>query len=93
MIPTKSENPTGLYQKYIVTKVSGKPLPIGSEYFVLRLDEVEPVNVEHINACRLAVLAYADAIANTKPEMSRDLYDKYNKAVGNDAQLKATPTL
>lgn len=57
MIPTKSENPKGLHQRYKITKVDGSPTDPRAVYFVLRLDGFGD-DPGHIRACREAALAY-----------------------------------
>lgn len=90
-IPTRSENPKGLHQRYFVAKwIPGlekhptwplerilQPIDKGSEYFVLRLDDggKDPV---HIAACRKAVLCYAEEIKYHLPELSKDLIERYS---------------
>lgn len=53
-----------------------KPVSEGAEYFVLRLDSgsSDPV---HIEACKKAVLVYADEIESHLPELAKDLREKY----------------
>lgn len=58
---TQAENP-GLYNKYIVTKRNGNPVDPKAEYLVLRLDNDE--------TCRVAALAWADAIQTERPELA-----------------------
>ena len=81
MIPTKNENPTGFHQKYILTRCDGVEIDHRAEFFILRLDEYGK-NPVHINACRKAILAYADEMAATKPQLAKDLYNKYNQTIG-----------
>jgi hypothetical protein len=76
MIPTIEENPKGLYQRYIVSKTSGKPVDENAEYFVLRLDK-NGKDPKHVKACRKAVLKYAEEIADHLPELSKDLIERY----------------
>jgi hypothetical protein len=89
-IPTQSENPTGLHQRYHIQKIvradgpfdDGKsnyktePTDVGAEYFVMRLDEGGK-DPEHIKACRFGVHAYADAIQHHLPELAKDLKERY----------------
>ena len=75
-IPTKEENPKGFQQRYNVSKIDGKPIDKGSEYFVLRLDSGGK-DSKHILACRKAVLKYAEEIKDHIPQLSKDLIDKY----------------
>ena len=72
-------------QKYIGRDFFGEPQYIptfkdvdeNAEYFVLRLDKNgdDPI---HIDACRKAVLVYADAIKDHLPELSKDLIERYS---------------
>lgn len=82
MIPSKEECPKGLHQKYILQRTDGKPIDERAEFFILRLDEFGK-NPDHINNCRKAILAYADTVASTKPELAKDLYNRYNSTVGS----------
>jgi hypothetical protein len=83
-IPTKTENPKGLHQRYYISKVGythdGKQFELecdaGSEYFVMRLDEGGS-DLKHIAACRIGVHAYADAIESHLPELAKDLRERY----------------
>jgi len=89
-IPTQTENPKGLHQRYFVAKmVKGYELnpnwPLerciqakdpNAEYFVMRLDEGGS-DIEHIKACRIGVHAYADAIEHHLPELAKDLKERY----------------
>ncbi len=77
MIPTKEQNPEGLHQKYVVSKTNGKPVDETAEYFVLRLDWNG--NHKHIEACRKAVLKYAEEIKDYLPKLSKDLIDRYGE--------------
>lgn len=55
-----NDNPHGLHQKYIITRVDGKPIDPKAVYFVLRLDG------DHIHnkASRSAALEWIDAIGD-----------------------------
>lgn len=55
----------GLYRKYVVEKVDGRPVDPDAEYFVLRVDK-DP-------AARAAVLAYARACREANQGLSDDL--------------------
>jgi len=70
----------GLYNKYIVSKSNGEPVDNNAEYFVLRLDE-NGKDKNHIDACRKAIITYAEAISDHLPELSKDLYRRYNKKI------------
>jgi hypothetical protein len=83
-IPTKTENPKGLHQRYYVSKVGythdGKQFELecdpGAEYFVMRLDEGGS-DLKHVAACRVGIHAYADAIEPHLPELASDLRKRY----------------
>lgn len=77
MFKTEEENPDGLYFKYNISKVDGKPIDKGAEYFVLRLDWGGGDSI-HINACRKAVLKYADEIESHIPKLAKDLRELYS---------------
>ncbi|MCK5614170.1 hypothetical protein KAR91_70550 [Candidatus Pacearchaeota archaeon] len=57
-----------------------KEVDDGSEYFVMRLDDggSDPI---HIQACRNAVLHYAEEIKDHLPELSKDLIERYGKTI------------
>lgn len=90
-LPTINENPKGLHQRYVIRKVVGetkregffgttrlktKAVDDNAEYFVMRLDRggKDPI---HIEACREAVLYYAELIKDHIPELSQDLIKRY----------------
>ena len=52
------------------------PVDPGAEYFVMRLD-MGGSDINHIRACRIAIKAYAEAMANIMPELSKDLLQRY----------------
>ncbi len=70
----------GLIHKYNIQKSDGTPVDENAEYFVLRLDACGS-DFKHTNACRKAVLVYADEIKDHLPLLSRDLFDKYENIV------------
>lgn len=79
MIKTQTENPKGLHKKYFIQKINEnglEPLDKGFEGFVLRLDEGG--DKKHVDACRKAILTYAEEIKNYLPELSKDLFEKYS---------------
>lgn len=91
-LPTQSENPNGLHQRYYLKKIihmnvkykDGSKEEVflqdvdeGSEYFVLRLDEGTS-DPEHLAACRIAIHAYADAIEHHLPKLASDLRERYS---------------
>jgi hypothetical protein len=58
----------GLYNKYIVTKTSGKPLNPNFECLVLRID-----GGQYMNACRVGVAAFAEAVRPLNRTLARDI--------------------
>jgi hypothetical protein len=76
-IPHKHQNPKGLHLKYDITKNNGEPIDTGAEYFVLRFDWGGGDH-KHVEACRRAVLKYADEIKDHLPELSKDLIERYS---------------
>ena len=89
MIKTRDENPDGLHTRYVVNKLDGTPTDENAEYFVLRLDNGGS-DSNHINACRKAVLTYADEIAPFIPQLAEDLRSKYGDELcncGNPSEL------
>lgn len=91
-IPTQTENPKGLHQRYFIQKVvvvpqefmglptddkiELKPVDENAEYFVMRLD-TGGSDLKHIEACRIGINAYADAIYPHLPELAIDLKTRY----------------
>lgn len=63
-LPSPSENPSGLHNRYVVIKQDGEWEPSAS-YFVLRLDNYGDDDL-HIEACRAAAIAYADVVQGTR---------------------------
>lgn len=57
------ENQKGILDKYNITKADGSQMPIGGEYFVLRLDN-NGSDIKHVQACREAVITYATRVQN-----------------------------
>jgi len=86
-LPMQHENPNGLHVKYEIKKIVAissnypghyKTIPVdeGSEYFVLRLDDNQS-NKAHLNACKQAILAYANAIRQFNETLADDLLKRY----------------
>ena len=79
MLPTREENPEGLHQRYHITKADGTPCDPAAVYFVLRLDKVpndpskRPRDPAHVEACRKAVLCYADNVPPHLRMLAADL--------------------
>jgi hypothetical protein len=80
-IPTREQNPEGLHQRYRVFKIvpgasTLQPIDHGAEYFPLRLDSGGK-DPDHIKACRIAIHAYAKAIAHKFPLLAKELKSRY----------------
>jgi len=65
------EKEKGLYQKYIVTKTSGKPLDPNFDCIVLRIDDGR-----YVKACRAGVAAFAKAVRPLNQTLARDIRRK-----------------
>jgi hypothetical protein len=74
----KSEAERGLYNRYQVLKTNGDSCDPNAEYFVLRLDGYGN-DIRHIQACRKAVLRYAEEIKSHLPKLADDLIQKYGE--------------
>jgi len=61
----------GLYNKYIVSKASGKPLNPDFYCIVLRID-----GGRYINACRVGVAAFAEAVRGENALLADDIQAK-----------------
>ena len=61
----------GLYNKYIITKASGKPLDPNFYAIVLRID-----GGKYVKACRAGALAFAEAVRDENPLLSNDIQYK-----------------
>lgn len=75
MIPSMEKNPSGLHRRYHIVKADGSPVDPRAEYFVLRLDAGG--DAAHVEACREAIMTYADAIEGHLPELAEDLRKRY----------------
>lgn len=64
-------NQKGLYQKYIITKTSGKELDPNFYAIVLRID-----GGRYLKACRAGVQAFADAVREENPLLADELETK-----------------
>ena len=73
-LPTIEANPTGLHQRYTVTKSNGEPVDPNAVYFVLRLDSGGR-DWPHIGACREAAKAYADAVFHEPGSEGKHLHE------------------
>jgi hypothetical protein len=71
MLPTSQDNPTGLHQRYNITKVDGGPVDPDAMYFVLRIDgNASADDPAHIAACQLAALTYCKC-AEEHPHLAK----------------------
>ena len=61
----------GLYQKYIISKANGHPLADGFYAIVLRIDDGQ-----YVEACRVGVKAFADAVLDENPKLAIDIQRK-----------------
>jgi hypothetical protein len=75
-IPSQEENPLGFHGRYKISKANGDPVDANAEYLVLRLDDGGS-DQQHIKACRIAAIAYANAIEHYMPELAEDLRERY----------------
>lgn len=75
MFKSQEENPNGLHHKYIISRTDGTPINPDNEYFLLKVKgEGDP---KHIEACQIALLAYAGAIQEHLPKLADDIFEKY----------------
>jgi hypothetical protein len=81
-IPDPQLNPNGLHRKYIVSKTDNSPVDERAEYFVLRLDDYGK-DPEHVRACRVAILKYADEIQGHLPQLATDIRARYSERIAN----------
>ena len=72
----KTETPDGLYGKYKIERTDGKPIDPENEYFVLKVKGIG--DQKHIDACRKAVITYAEEIYRELPELANDLLIRYS---------------
>ena len=83
-LPSASDNPNGLHQKYIITRADGEPVDPKAVYFVLRLDG----DHAHNQASRVAALKWADVIDQTCEKLgpvANDLRGLVNQLTPNFA--------
>ena len=71
----------GLYQKYIVTKSSGKPLDPNFECIVLRIDQGQ-----YVDACRVGVAAFAEAVRPLNRTLANDIRRRLLELSEGDSQ-------
>jgi hypothetical protein len=78
MHPNLDENrKRGVYTKYNITKADGSPVDPGADYFVLRLDQNPGGDAKHVEACRVAILAYAEAVKDHLPVLAAEIVDRF----------------
>ena len=61
----------GLWNKYVISKTSGKPLDPNFYAIVLRID-----GGQYVEACREGVAAFADAVKEVNPKLCEDIKDR-----------------
>jgi hypothetical protein len=81
MIP--EEKNSGLYDKFTIYYKNGSIVP-ENDYFVLTLNHTENTDSNHVNACRKAMLTYANEIQSSNPQLSKDIMDRYSDQSKND---------
>jgi len=64
----------GLWDKYIITKSSGKPLAEGFYAIVLRVD-----GGQYVDACRAGAWAFAEAVRKDNSMLADDIKDMVTK--------------
>lgn len=69
----------GIQHKYIISRTDGKPIEEGNFYFVLKLEGEG--DEKHIEACRKAVLKYAEEIESHLPELSQEIKNRYSSKI------------
>jgi len=69
----------GLYQKYIISKTSGKPLEDGFDAIVLRIDRGQ-----YVHACRAGVAAFGEAVREHNSSLADDIQRKLHELVVED---------
>ena len=77
----------GLWNKYIITKASGKPLAPNFYAIVLRID-----GGQYVNACRAGALAFAEAVRDENPLLSNDIQHKVLTYQADDERLERAIT-
>lgn len=92
MLPTASENPTGLHARYIIRKEDGSPMDPRAEYFVLRIDRFGS-DPNHIRACQNAALHYAQSIAPHIPELAANLRERIVDHIESAKRETGAPTV
>lgn len=78
-LKSKAENPTGLHQRYIVTKADGSLVDPDAVYFVMRLDDGGKDST-HIEAGREAAMRWAQSIISMG-DKSKHLHQVANDVI------------
>ena len=73
----------GLWDKYIISKTSGKPLAPNFYAIVLRID-----GGQYVNACRAGALAFAEAVRDENPLLSNDIQHKVIEYQAEDEKFQ-----
>jgi len=67
----------GLYRKYEISRTDGTPIDPDNEYFVLKVEGNG--DERHMEACRKAILVYAEEVKEFLPHVSKDIKSRYGK--------------
>jgi hypothetical protein len=109
MIPTQGDNPNGLHQRYVISKIIGFDRHedfFGNPYFTRQTKPVDSgseyfvmrldeggSDIQHIKACRIGVHAYADAIEHHLPELAKDLRERYPVLTNSELNVQESDTI
>ena len=83
----KTQN--GLYRKYKIERTDGTLINPENEYFILKVKGVG--DQKHIDACKKAVLVYAEEMRRELPELANDLFIRYREATDPKPQIGIMP--
>lgn len=86
-IPNPDYDPSSILGLHDPSIIVEHPIDNGAEYFVLRLDR-NGKDPNHINACRIGIQAYANAIEPFIPELAKDLRERYPVKQSQQAPVK-----
>ena len=64
----KESGMKGLYNKYVISKTSGKPIDPMARFIVLRIDDGR-----YVYACRAGAAAFAEAVREKNPLLADDI--------------------
>ena len=76
IVPAKNKLQKAFYSRRDHRNYRLKPMDEGFEGFVLRFDGGG--DPKHVEACRKAILIYANEIRDYIPQLSKDLIEKYS---------------